>query len=120
MTAPIESEIFAAFDQWTTEWNNGNITGYLEAYLDAPYTRYVSGKTILIGRENIVSHFQNRGAVGTLFLAKKEIDFVSETNAQMFGEYVVKLDDGTEAKGCFTVYLQKIEEGWKIVYDHSS
>ena len=120
MTAHVESEIFLAFDQWTTEWNNGNIDGYLEAYLNAPHTRYVSGKTILKGRDAIFAHFQNRGIMGTLHLTKKEIDFLSEINAQVFGEYVLTLKDGKESKGCFTVYLQKVQEDWKIVYDHSS
>lgn len=119
---PAESEINEAFDKWTTEWNRGNVDGYLEAYLDAPHTRYVSGKTIIRGHENIVAHFQKRGAKGKLSLVGKEIDFMSQTDAHIFGEYVVDIDDGSGAvvKGCFTIYLQKVGDRWKIVHDHSS
>ena len=131
MTSPIiaSTEIRTCFDKWTNAWNEGNIEGYLDGYADSPSVRYVSGKKVTKGKDNIVSLFQERGARGVLKLVHFESECVSASDAVCFGQYrLVECtggDDGHDDikethEGCFTVHVRKINGSWKIISDHSS
>ncbi len=130
------SEISTCFQTWTNAWNEGNIVGYLDGYADSPLTRYVSGKKVINGKDNIIKMFEERGARGNLSLVHFESDCISEHDAICFGQYklvecAVKEDDRGRIKdvntgeehmyeGCFTVHVRKLQNTWKIISDHSS
>jgi len=120
------SEIKASFDKWTKSWNEGDTNGYLQGYADLPSVRYVSGKKVIVGKENVTKLFQERGARGRLSLVHFESDCVSETDALCFGKYqlVETSSEDHQAEetheGCFTCHLRRIDGSWKILSDHSS
>jgi ketosteroid isomerase-like protein len=123
-----KEQIRQCFDCWTESWNNGDMDGYLDGYLDSPQTRYVSGKKVFRGKENIVENLKSRGGPkGVLSLLEFEVELMADCkDALCFGQY--QLVDGDEThNGCFTVHVRKIveteeKEGttWKMVSDHSS
>ena len=115
----VKVDIRNSFDNWTTAWNNDDIEGYLNGYANLPSVRYVSGKKIIKGKENIENLFRERGAKGTLSLVHFESECVSESDAVCFGQYRLTCDDDKH-EGCFTVHVRKIEGSWKIISDHSS
>jgi ketosteroid isomerase-like protein len=124
MSSPV-SEIKSAFGQWTDAYNRGNIEGYLEGYADLPTIRYVSGKNVIIGKEEICKVFKEKGTKGFLELVHFEAECFG-ANAICFGKYKLTEDlkDGKEKEivheGCFTVHVQKLNGQWKIISDHSS
>ncbi len=131
MTTPtpnkVSSEISKSFGEWTDAWNKGDIEGYLDGYSDIPSVRYVSGKKVTKGKENIANLFRDRGARGRLTLVHFETDCISDLDAVCFGQYrLVECnndgpdDEGKTHEGCFTVHVRKIEGSWKIISDHSS
>ncbi len=126
----LKQQIRECFDCWTDAWNRGDINGYLDGYLNSPKTRYVSGKKVIRGKENIVEQLKARGGPkGILSLTEFEVELMTDCrDAVCFGQY--KLIDGSENHaGCFTVHLRQVlredDDGgdvhnWKIVSDHSS
>jgi ketosteroid isomerase-like protein len=118
------SEIKACFDKWTKSWNEGDINGYLQGYADLPSVRYVGGKKVVVGKENVSKLFQERGARGRLSLVHFESDCVSATDAICFGKYrlveTISEDQEENHEGCFTIHLRRIDGSWKILSDHSS
>lgn len=126
----VSSEIKECFDKWTYAWNEGNIEGYLDGYVDSPIARYVSGKTVTRGKDNIARMFKERGARGNLSLISFESCCVSEHDAICFGQYrliqYTTVADNNEdsleetQEGCFTVHVRRVQHSWKIISDHSS
>lgn len=122
----IHNEIKSCFDSWTKCWNSGDVDGYLNGYIQSSSARYVSGKNIIRGYDEICKHFHSRGAKGKLLLKNFESNVISDCHAVCFGEYQLDLLDGSgeQYEGCFTCHLQKVDigdsKGWKIVSDHSS
>lgn len=124
MSSPV-SEIKLAFSQWTDAYNRGNIDGYLEGY-DLPTMRYVSGKNIIIGKEEVCKVFREKGTKGFLELVHFEAECFGG-DAICFGKYKLTEDikDGKKIEeivheGCFTVHVRKLNGQWKIISDHSS
>lgn len=120
-----EYEIKKCFDSWTECYNQGNLNGYLEAYADSEYTRYVNGSNIIIGIQNIRDLVHSRGSNGVLSLEHFQVDMISDHDAICFGQYRLHVKtDGNDSfakhKGCFTVHVRKFEGAWKIWSDHSS
>jgi len=122
----LRNEIKSCFDSWTKCWNSGDVDGYLNGYIQSSSARYVSGKNIIRGYDEICKHFHSRGAKGKLLLKNFESNVISDCHAVCFGEYQLDLLDGggEQYEGCFTCHLQKVDigdsKGWKIVSDHSS
>ncbi len=138
-----KQQIRECFDCWTESWNRGDLNGYIEGYFDSPSTRYVSGKKVIIGKQNIHQLLESRGGPkGELSLVSFEVEVMSDCNdALCFGQYELKLptsdkhqeennnNENIIHKGCFTVHVRKISIGqeeenkdssWKIISDHST
>ena len=134
-----QQQIRQCFNEWTEAWNKGDSDGYLNGYMESPKTRYVSGKKVVYGKENIRSMLEARGGPkGFLSLVELAVEVMSNCkDAMCFGKYQLEVDienDNDDQKkeihtGCFTVHVRKVIEGsdeiienhtWKIVSDHSS
>lgn len=137
-----EQQIRECFNEWTEAWNKGDIDGYLNGYMDSSQTRYVSGKKVVRGKENIRSMLEARGGPkGILSLVELDVEVMSNCkDAICFGQYQLEMsidsdDDDDQKKeihmGCFTVHVSKIainagedeaneNQTWKIFSDHSS
>ena len=118
-----EAAIRDAFEVGKAAWNRGDIDTYLDGFWPSEKTRWVSGGTVIEGREAIVSAYTARFAsaenMGTLQLTRLDIDMLTETDALAFGKLLHTLNDVTREL-VFTVHLRKAGEGWLIVSDHTS
>lgn len=88
--------------------------------------RYVSGKNIIIGKEEVCKVFREKGTKGFLELVHFEAECFGG-DAICFGKYKLTEDikDGKKIEeivheGCFTVHVRKLNGQWKIISDHSS
>ena len=129
-----ELQIRQCFKQWTDAWNDGDLEGYSDSYLDSRHTRYVSGKHIIHGKDKIVETLKIGGSPkGDLSLVKLDIDVMSNLkDAICFGQYKLSMDNDEEIhEGCFTVHVRLCDglknnidssspNPWKIISDHSS
>jgi ketosteroid isomerase-like protein len=106
-------------------WNAGDLEGYVKGYKDSPDTIFV-GKSISEGYAQILEdykrNYSTRGSMGTLAFSELEVHSLSDTFAACLGKYHLDRSkkDGGPADGIFSLVLQKTDQGWKIVLDHTT
>ena len=118
-----EAAIRDVFEQGCAAWNRGDLDGYLAGYWDSDRTRWISGGSVIRGKEAIATAYKSRFAMprqmGRIAVANLEIDVLTPTDAFVFGRWTLVTDQGS-ARGFFTVQLKKIEGAWLFVSDHAS
>ena len=106
-------------------WNKGDINKFAEGYKDSPDTLFIS-RTVSRGYAGMVAEYhQNyptRAAMGTLSFSELEVHRLDDKFAVCLGKYHVERGkkDGGNADGVFSLVLEKTEDGWKIVVDHTT
>ena len=121
------SEIIAALETSAAAWNQGDMTGFLEPYLDSPQTTFVGSGGLLRGKEEIRARYEDSYWAGgapedVLRFDNIEVRPVGNEHALAIGRYV--LADRTAgretASGIFSLVFARTAQGWKIIHDHSS
>jgi uncharacterized protein (TIGR02246 family) len=106
-------------------WNAGDLEGYVKAYKDSPDTIFI-GKDVSKGYAQILEDYKrnyyNRASMGTLTFSELEVHSLSDTFAVCIGKYHVERakKDGGASDGQFSDVLEKTDQGWKIVLDHTT
>ena len=106
-------------------WNAGDVEGYVKAYKDSPDTLFV-GRTVSKGYAQILEDYKHnyatRASMGTLNFTDLEVHPLSDTFAVCLGSYHLDRSkkDGGPADGMFSLVLEKTDQGWKIVLDHTT
>ena len=106
-------------------WNNGDIDGYLKSYKNSPETIFI-GRQISRGYTQILQDYKHnyptRTSMGTLGFSGLEAHTISDTVAVCIGRYHLDRSkkEGGAADGLFSLVLQKTDDGWKIVLDHTT
>jgi len=106
-------------------WNAGDLEGYVKGYKDSPDTIFI-GKDVSKGYAQILEDYKrnyyNRASMGTLTFSELEVHSLSDTFAVCIGKYHVERakKDGGASDGQFSDVLEKTDQGWKIVLDHTT
>ena len=106
-------------------WNAGDIQGYMSGYKRSPDTLFM-GRQISRGYDHIFEDYKHnypgRSSMGTLTFTELEAHPLSETYAVCLGHYHLDRSkkEGGAADGVFSLVLEKTNEGWKIVLDHTN
>ena len=83
-----EKTIRALFAAGSAAWNRGEMDAYLAGYWDSPQTRWVSGATVLRGRDAISPAFRSRfpspQEMGKFETSELEIDLLTDNDALVF------------------------------------
>jgi ketosteroid isomerase-like protein len=106
-------------------WNAGDLESYVKGYKDSPDTLFI-GRQVSKGfaqiQEDYRRNYSTRGSMGTLTFAELEVHPLSDTFVVCLGKY--HLDrakkDGGMADGMFSLVLEKTDQGWRIVLDHTT
>lgn len=118
-----EANIRAVFEFGSEAWNRGDIDQYLAVYWNSERTRWVTGGTVIRGKEAIApavkARFPSPDSMGTIHITRLEINILAEPHALVFGELLSTTGDITREL-VFTAHLSKIEGEWLIVSDHTS
>ena len=116
-------QILSILEQQVTAWNEGNIDGYMEGYWNSDETVFVSGGTMTKGYGNVLSrykkHYTSRDSMGTLVFENIDVKVLAPNAAIVSGIWRLKRK-ADEPWGRFTLLFERKEEGWRIVYDHTS
>lgn len=118
----IENEIRAVMDRQTGMWNEGNIKGFMEFYWNSEDFTFQSGKKRLHGWDELYSMYKEKYSGenrGVLDFSDIEIKILSNDTAYVLGWWRVTLKD-SHKEGLFTLIFRRMDEGWRIVHDHSS
>jgi ketosteroid isomerase-like protein len=106
-------------------WNVGDIEGYIKGYKDSPDTIFI-GRQVSKGYAQIVEdykrNYMTRSSMGTLTFTELEAHPLGDDFAICIGRYHLERakKDGGGADGMFSLVLQRTDQGWKIVLDHTT
>lgn len=115
-------EIEAVFRLQREAWNEGNIDGFMAHYWKSDKLTFQSGDTRLQGWEALLARYKKaypEGSMGKLDFSDLIIDILSDDTAYVLGRWKLKTEDQTK-EGLFTIILKRMEDGWKIIHDHTS
>lgn len=123
-----EDEVAAVrrlLDRQVEDWNREDLDAFLEGYWHAPGVVFQSDSDRHDGfeamRDRYVKRYRSEGrAMGKLAFGRVEVIPLGPDAMLARGRWGLKMPDGQEPGGLFTLILRKRPEGWKIVHDHTS
>ena len=117
--AEIQSVLTAQQDAW----NRGDIDAFMNGYARSATTVFVSQDEVSRGWETVRDRYRvkysDRTKMGTLSFSEIEVTMLSPESAVVLGRWRLKRTDD-EPHGRFTLILEHLPEGWRIVHDHTS
>jgi ketosteroid isomerase-like protein len=106
-------------------WNAGDLAGYVKGYKDSPETLFI-GRQVSKGFAEIFSEYKHDYptpiSMGTLGFSELEVHPLSDTFAVCIGKFHLDRSkkEGGPADGMFSLVMEKTDQGWKIVVDHTT
>jgi beta-aspartyl-peptidase (threonine type) len=124
-TSRAVAAIRAVLDAQVVAWNAGRLEEFMEGYWRSPALTFVSGGRKLQGWDATLDRYrktyQAEGKeMGKLTFSELEIEMLGATAAFVRGQYQLKLSNGGELSGRYTLIVRRFKQGWKIVHDHTS
>lgn len=120
--ATVRAEIGSAMKEQVDSWNSGELAGFMKYYWRSEEMTFHGSKRRLQGWETLNSMYietYSGAQRGILEFSGLEINALSPESAYVLGDWKVELPD-TVKQGKFTLVWRKMDEGWRIVHDHSS
>src|SRR5579864_8636115 len=114
-----ESAIRKVLTDQVKAWNAHDLRGYMQGYWDSPELTFYSGGTVTQGWQPTLERYQKRyqgegREMGALDFQILEVQVLSSESALVYGKWHLKMPDGKEPRGLFTLVLRKFPEGWRI------
>jgi beta-aspartyl-peptidase (threonine type) len=118
-----EREIRTVLDTQTAAWNQGDLKGFMAGYWNSPELTFYSGAAVTSGWQATLERYQKRyqapgTEMGKLDFSQLEIHPDGDM-AWVGGRWHLKMSDGKDLGGMFTLVFRKFPDGWKIVHDHT-
>ena len=114
----------------SASWNKGDLKGFMEAYWKNDSLVFISSGGVKKGWQAVydsyAKSFPNKEAMGNLGFEFFQIRALSSTDALVVGKWTVKRPSKDDPKkeetksGHFTLRLQKIQDAWVIISDHTN
>lgn len=119
----VEAKIRAVLRVQQDAWNHGNIDSFMKGYARSATTAFVSEDKITRGWETVRDRYRkkysDRAKMGQLTFSDLEITPLSKDSAIAIGTWRLKREED-EPHGRFTLIFRLTNDGWRIVYDHTS
>lgn len=117
--------IRAVLDAQVRAWNAGNLEEFMVGYWRSPKLTFFSGGRKLSGwdatLERYRKNYQAEGKeMGKLKFSDLDIQLLGASAAVVRGRFELKMSDGKELGGLYTLVFRKFTRGWKIIHDHTS
>ena len=107
------------------DWNRGDIVAFATSYKNSPDILFI-GRQVSHGYNQVLADYKadypNRDAMGTLTYLDLEPHVLDEHFGTLVGRYRLERGKkaGGAAEGTFSLVLEKTDQGWKIVLDHTT
>lgn len=121
--ATADGDIRAVLDAQVAAWNRGDLTGFMQGYWHSTELTFYSGNAVTSGWQATLDRYKKRyqspgNEMGKLDFSQLEIHPAGDM-AWVGGHWHLKMPDGSDRGGVFTLVFRKLPEGWKIVHDHT-
>ena len=118
-------EIAAMLRRSASDWNRGDLTGFMGDYANDSLTSYMAGGHIMYGWHAMYDRYQaNYFAPGksrdSLSFDEVHVRVLTPDFAYATARFKLSKGDSTVASGPFTLVLQKQGDHWRILHDHTS
>ena len=116
--------IAAQLDRSASDWNRGDLDGFLSDYAPESTTTFIDGRRARAGmgfiRGNYAPRFSPGAERDSLHFEELKVRGLSPTLALVTARYILQRGPEVTASGPFTLVMERRPEGWKILHDHSS
>lgn len=115
----------AVLDAQVEAWNRGDLEAFMAGYWRSPELVFCSGATVTKGWEETLARYRKRyqsegREMGRLRFDAIDMIALGEDAAFARGAWRLRMSDGAEPHGLFTLLLRRLDGGWRIVHDHTS
>ena len=118
-----QQQILSVLNTQTEAWNKGDLDAYMEGYWKSDELVFTSGGKITKGWKQTLDKYKisydTKDKMGKLKFSDLEVKKLSENSAYVLGKWELKRKTDNP-KGVFTLIFKKMNEGWRIVHDHTS
>lgn len=115
-------KIRAIMDNQVKAWNEGNIEGFMAAYLPTKELTFQSGNKRLQGWDELIAMYKKSYAgakMGKLEFTDLIFKPLTADVYYVLGRWKVTAGESVK-EGLFTVIFRQFNNEWKIIHDHSS
>jgi ketosteroid isomerase-like protein len=117
--------VFAAqLERAASDWNGGNLDGFMTDYARDTLTGFLSKGRVQRGYDWIREHYAPRFREGarrdSLRFEDVEARPLGAEHALLTARYILYRGDSTTSSGPFTLVMQRQPDGWKSLHDHTS
>lgn len=124
-TTIADAAVRKVLDDQVAAWNAGKLEAFMVGYWKSPDLTFVSGGRKLNGWDATLERYrktyQAEGKeMGKLAFLDLDVQQLGPASAFVRGQFQLKLSDGKELGGRFTLVFRKFKDGWKIIHDHTS
>jgi ketosteroid isomerase-like protein len=116
--------ITAQLTRSASDWNRGDLDGFLSDYAPESTTTFVDGRRSRAGMDFIrgvyAPRFSSGAARDSLHFEELEARPLSASLAVVTGRFILQRGGRITASGPFTLVMERRPEGWRILHDHSS
>lgn len=118
-------EIAAMLQRSASDWNRGDLGGFMSDYAQDSLTSYMAGGHVQYGWQPLYDRYQkNYFAPGksrdSLSFDELRVRVMTPDFAYATARFKLTRRDSVVASGPFTLILQKQGDRWRILHDHTS
>ncbi len=111
-----------------SDWNRGDLEGFLSDYLRSEEMTFTSGGRILKGFDALSKRYHKTygeapDTMGRLSFSDFNVWRLGPAEALLVGRWTLEREDKTgkrKDEGVFTIVMVKFQDQWKILHDHTS
>jgi uncharacterized protein (TIGR02246 family) len=120
----LRQQIVAQLERAASDWNRGDLQGFLSDYAPESTTTFVDGRRARHGfdfiRENYRRWFVPGARRDSLHFEEVEVRQLGTTHALVTARFILQRNRAVTASGPFTLVMERRSGDWKILHDHSS
>jgi uncharacterized protein (TIGR02246 family) len=118
------ADIRKVLDEQVVAWNKGDLAGFMKGYWNSKDLTFVSGKDITRGWQETFDRYKKRyqaegKEMGKLAFSDVEVQILAPGVAMVTGKFELTLSKESPS-GRYTLIVKKLDEGWRIIHDHTS
>jgi hypothetical protein len=115
--------IMAVMVKQETDWNTGDLEGFMEGYWKSDSLKFISNRGVNYGWRATLDGYKRgyptKEKMGELHFTILSIEVLSPTSAVVIGKWLLKRSVD-EPSGHFMLLWKKVNGTWVIVADHTS
>ena len=120
----LQKELVGVLAKQVSSWNRGNLDKFMETYWKSPKLTFSSGGKTSVGWQATLNNYKKAyptpEKMGKLNFDELEVNRIEANSALVLGGWHLRMSDGQQRDGNFTLVIRKFGQHWKIIHDHSS